>query len=131
VNRRDFLAGLSALCAVTASGLQLNAAAGMPITNALAKSAKVRHVSAYRVESHDWVHRFDILIGPDDRITKQTQQFGVDIRSDNKIPTASEIEPALQLLANHVERVTGGKYEFTAGPMLSVSNNADMAEYRV
>lgn len=132
MNRRDFLAGLSMVCAATAAGLQLKTVASVSDSRlfAVAKSAKVRHVSAYDISMDEWIHRFDILIGPDDCITEYTQQFGVYIRARGRMPTPDEIEPALAVLANHVEKVTGGKYEFTPGRMLSVGDNTSMAEYR-
>lgn len=130
MNRRDFLAGLSSLCAVTASGLQLkSAAAADELLSLVAKSAKVRHVFAY--DMGRYMHRFDILIGPDGRFTERTQQFGVDIRSRGRVPTQAEIEPALKVLADHVEKVTGQTYEFTPGPMRSADYDTNMQEYRV
>lgn len=122
MNRRHFLAGLSAVCALAASGKQVDASALAQLTP-IAKFSKVRHVSAYRIDSDDWVHRFDILVGPD-------EQFGVSIKSPNRMPEPSEIEPALQALADHIESITGGKYEFTTGPMLTVGDNLSMVEYR-
>ena len=64
---------------------------------------RARHWCQYDIHSGCYVHRVDVL-------TEQTQ-WGVDFRSATDKPQQHEIEPALVVLAAHVNAELKGEYE--------------------
>lgn len=122
MDRRQFLVGLSAACAVAASGLELKMALAEGPMAEVHKISKVRHVMHRDIYSNRVAHRFDILIGPGQRVDERTTQYGVDIWSDSATPNRQEIQPALEALASEVERVTGGRFSFEPMPTADITN---------
>jgi hypothetical protein len=121
MDRRQFLMGLSAACAVAASGLELKMALAEGPMAEVHKIAKVRHLMTHDIYNRV-IHRFDILIGPGDRVDERTTQYGVDVWSDSETLTRQEIEPALEVLADKVEQITGGRLTLEPLPVADIDS---------
>ena len=108
VSRRGFL-GLfaGAIAASATNGFALIPAVEPKPEETLpeAKRLKARHWWQHNLCDDDFVHRVDVLIG--------NYQYGVDFRSRSKTPDVErELEPALMMLANHIEREHGSRFDF-------------------
>ena len=90
MNRRDILKVLVGGAVALSAGLPLSVEQ---------KKYFARLTSQASITESRWYHRLDVLF--------QDQQYHVDFTSAEKVLTEREVEPALVVLANHLEHIHG------------------------
>ncbi len=110
VSRRGFLQLFASAVALSATVGVASIPAEVPESAQEFRAAplnklRARHLCQYDVTTHQIIHRLDVIVN-------RTSQYGVDFTCPTKTPTAQELEPALELLANHIEHEHGERFEF-------------------
>lgn len=100
VTRRGFLGLLAGAVASAAAGIDF------VLPEPAAPKLLARHTSAYNIDTDQFVHRIDVAVDGGGA----WDQVGVDFTGP-KSPSAVEMEPALQVLSDHIERRYGTRFE--------------------